>query len=91
MRLNIHSISRVTGPTQCPESNKVHMVTLSSPCPGVSSGDIMVEAMGSDETAVAIAQRLNSMFPESPAQTTGSLPSMEVTGKRIQPPSPEGV
>jgi hypothetical protein len=59
MKLNIHSISRVTRPM--PRSfDKVHGVIIRSPCPGVSSGEIMVEAMGcalgSVSTAVAIAE-----------------------------------
>ena len=57
---NFYSISQVTGPAQCPGIDKVHGATVCSPGPGVSSGEIMVEAMSSVGTAIAIAERYGS-------------------------------
>jgi hypothetical protein len=57
---NIYSISQVTGPAQYPGNDKVHGATVCSPCPGVSSGKIMVEAMSSVGIAIAIAERYGS-------------------------------
>jgi hypothetical protein len=52
--------SRVTGPAQCPGIDKVHGATVCSPGPGVTSGEIMVEAMSSVGTAIAIAEQYGS-------------------------------
>ena len=56
---NIYSISLVTGP-QCPGIDKVHGATVCSPGPGVSSGEIMVKAMSSLGTDIAIAELYGS-------------------------------
>jgi hypothetical protein len=53
----IRWISRITGPAQRPGIDKVHGTAVSSPCAGVSFRKVLVVAMGSIATAVAIAKR----------------------------------